>query len=102
MSGEPIAPHLDEEISAYLDGELDTAARARVEAALESSPAARRFLEELSPVERAVLRERLRRFRALAPEDQEALVERRFPGRTPEERRLILERFRGGAPAPEP
>jgi hypothetical protein len=39
------------------------------------------------------MRLRLERFRALSPEQQEALLEQRFPGRTPEQRARILDRL---------
>jgi hypothetical protein len=45
------------------------------------------------------MRERLERFRTLSPEDQEALIERRFQARSPAERARILESLREASKA---
>ena len=87
--------------------------RARLERMLErlrtETPAAReRFARnghawgELSAPERDELRSRLRSFQSLGPQEQEEMVRRRFPGRTPDEQRAILERLRRAAPLPAP
>ncbi len=96
-------------LQAFLEERAD--ARERGEPAL-SREERRRRLEELSPEsrekqaklvrrwrdmepgERRRMRERLERFRTLAPDEQEALIERRFSGKSPEERERILEALR--------
>jgi hypothetical protein len=50
--------------------------------------------ENMNPVERDQMRRRLEVFRSLSPGRQEALVEQRFPDRTPEQRARILDRLR--------
>ena len=92
------------------------AARERGEPPLSPAERRRRF-EELSPEsqeklaplvrrwrgmgpgERRRMRERLERFRMLAPEDQEALIEKRFSAKSPEERARILESLREASKA---
>jgi hypothetical protein len=53
----------------------------------------------MEPGERRRMRERLERFRTLAPDEQEALIERRFSGKSPEERARILEALRDASRA---
>lgn len=62
------------------------------------APLVRRW-REMGPAERHRMRERLVRFRALSPADQEALVEKRFSAKTPEERERILESLREASDA---
>jgi hypothetical protein len=57
------------------------------------APLVRRW-RGMEPGERRRMRERLERFRMLSPEDQQALIEKRFSSRSPEERSRILEALR--------
>lgn len=58
----------------------------------------RRAWRQKSPAERERMRERLRRFQALGPEQQVRLLERRFPDLSEREREAMLRRFREVAP----
>jgi hypothetical protein len=82
---------------ARLRERLGSAAEARGERP-ERFERNRRAWSEMDDAERERMRERLRRFQALAPDEQEALVERRFTERSPEERARILERMRRAVP----
>jgi hypothetical protein len=53
----------------------------------------------MEPDERRRMRERLERFRQLAPEDQQALIDKKFAAKPPEERARILESLRDAAGA---
>jgi hypothetical protein len=48
------------------------------------------------------MRQRLERFRTLAPAEQESLIERKFGGRSPEERARSLESLREASKALPP
>jgi hypothetical protein len=50
--------------------------------------------EQMDPADRERMRRRLELFRSLSPEQQDALLEQRFPDRTPEQRARILDRLR--------
>jgi len=86
-----------EEIERLARGEPPSSRAEEKRVELENNLAAWR---ELSPAEREALRARLRAFRALPSQDQEALVERRFAGHPPEERREILSRLRSAGQLP--
>jgi hypothetical protein len=87
---------------------------------IEGGPRKRRRLDELSPEsreklaplvrrwrdmgpgERRRMRQRLERFRTLSPEDQQALIDKRFEAKSPEERERILESLREASKALPP
>ncbi len=62
------------------------------------APLVRRW-RGMGPLERRRMRQRLERFRTLAPEDQQALIDKRFAERPPEERARILESLREASKA---
>jgi len=62
------------------------------------APLVRRW-RDMGPLERRRMRLRLERFRMLAPEDQQALIDKRFAERSPEERARILESLREASKA---
>jgi Skp family chaperone for outer membrane proteins len=62
------------------------------------APLVRRW-RDMGPLERRRMRQRLERFRMLAPEDQQALIDKRFAERSPEERARILESLREASKA---
>lgn len=62
------------------------------------APLVRRW-RDMSPLERRRMRQRLERFHMLAPEDQQALIDKRFAARSPEERARILESLREASKA---
>ena len=61
-------------------------------------PLMRRW-REMGPLERRRMRLRLERFRALSPEAQQALIEKRFAAKSPEQRERILEALREASKA---
>ena len=65
------------------------------------APLVRRW-RDMGPGERRRMRERLERFRTLAPEDQQALIDKRFETKSPEERERILESLREASKALPP
>ena len=62
------------------------------------APLVRRW-RDMGPADRRRMRQRLERFRMLAPEDQQALIDKRFAERSPEERARILESLREASKA---
>jgi hypothetical protein len=62
------------------------------------APLVRRW-REMGPDDRRRMRRRLERFGTLSPEAQQALVDRRFGARPPEERARILEALRNASRA---
>jgi len=62
------------------------------------APLVRRW-RDMGPMERRRMRMRLERFGTLAPADQQALIDKRFPNRPPEERAHILESLREASKA---
>jgi len=60
------------------------------------APLLRRW-HDMAPAERRRMRRRLEHFRTLAPADQQALIDRRFAAKSPEERERILEALREAA-----
>ena len=62
------------------------------------APLVRRW-RDMGPGERRRMRERLERFRLLSPEDQQALIDKRFEAKSPEERARILESLREASEA---
>jgi hypothetical protein len=65
------------------------------------APQVRRW-RGMGPAERRRMRQRLERFRTLPPEDQQALIEKRFSEKSPEEREKILESLRDASKALSP
>ena len=65
------------------------------------APLVRRW-HDMGPAERHRMRRRLERFRMLAPEDQQALIDRKFEAKSPEERARILEALREASNALPP
>lgn len=62
------------------------------------APLVRRW-RGMEPAERHRMRQRLERFRTLSPEDQQALIEKRFSEKSPEQRERILESLREASKA---
>jgi hypothetical protein len=62
------------------------------------APLVRRW-RGMEPDERRRMRERLERFRQLAPEDQQALIDKKYAAKSPEERARILESLREASQA---
>jgi RNA polymerase sigma-70 factor (ECF subfamily) len=54
---------------------------------------------DVDPGERRRMRERLERFRTLSPEDQRALIDKKFEAKSPEQRERILESLREASKA---
>jgi hypothetical protein len=97
---------LEERADARERGEPPLSREERQRRLEELSPESREKLAPLvrrwrgmEPGERRRMRERLERFRMLAPDEQEALIERRFSGKSPEERARILEALRDASRA---
>ncbi len=65
------------------------------------APLVRRW-RGMEPAERHRMRKRLERFRTLAPEDQQALIDKKFEAKSPEERERILESLREASQALPP
>ncbi len=97
----------DEELSAWLDGELEAGRREQVEAALRADPALRTRVEQLARVNEAlagapvppVSRELVARMRARLREEQRAEAARRSRGAAPRRRRTAGRRMAGGLAA---
>jgi hypothetical protein len=53
----------------------------------------------MEPDERRRMRARLERFRLLAPEDQQALIDKKYAAKSPEERARILDALREASQA---
>ncbi len=68
------------------------------EAREKLAPLVRRW-RGMEPAERRRMRQRLERFRTLSPEDQQALIEKRFSEKSPEERAQILGSLREASKA---
>jgi hypothetical protein len=62
------------------------------------APLVRRW-RDMGPDDRRRMRQRLERFRTLSPGDQQALIDRRFEDRSPEERAKILDSLRAASEA---
>jgi hypothetical protein len=65
------------------------------------APLVRRW-RGMEPAERRRMRQRLERFRTLSPEDQQALIEKKFSEKSPEEREQILDSLREASKALPP
>jgi hypothetical protein len=65
------------------------------------APLVRRW-RDMGPGERRRMRRRLERFRTLAPEAQQALIDKKFEAKSPEERERILESLREASKALPP
>ncbi len=65
------------------------------------APLVRRW-RGMEPGERRRMRQRLERFRTLEPEDQQALIDKKFEAKSPEERERILESLREASQALPP
>jgi hypothetical protein len=65
------------------------------------APLVRRW-RDMEPGERRRMRQRLERFRMLSPEDQEAMIEKKFEAKSPEKRARILESLREASKALPP
>jgi len=62
------------------------------------APLVRRW-RDMEPRERRRMRQRLERFRMLEPEDQQALIDKKFEAKSPEQRERILESLREASKA---